>query len=613
MTEKQKKLLVRIIISACLTICGFILKSLDISIFCYLPVFIVSSLVVGYSVIIDAFNNLFHGHILDENFLMALGATGAFVLGDYTEGTIILLLYQVGELFQSVAVGNSRKSISSLMDIRADYANIIENGKLVKADPYDIEVGSEIIVLPGEKIPIDSVIITGSTELNTAALTGESMPRSVSVGDTVLSGCVNLSTDITCKTIKTFDNSTVSNILNMVENAAAKKTKTESFVTRFAKYYTPCVVFAALFLLIVPSIITGNISVWLYRAIMFLVVSCPCALVVSVPLSFFGAIGGASKSGILIKGSKYMESLADAETVVFDKTGTITNGNFRITEVFPFNCSKEALIKMAAVCEYHSSHPIAVSIKSIFDAKDCISSVSDYKIISGAGAECTYEGKKLIAGNTVLMDKYGINYKKCDKIGTAVYVAFDGNFLGSILINDTIKEASPKAVEALKKMGLKTVMLTGDKKEIAESIAKSAGIDAVYSQLLPEDKVQNLEKIISKSDKKVIYVGDGINDAPVLARADVGISMGKIGSDAAIEASDIVIMNDDISLIAKAISLSRKAIRISKQNIVFSLVVKFSMLILSVFGISNIYMAVFADVGVLILAILNSMRTLIDR
>ena len=613
MSKKQKILLFRIIVGAVLTTAGYILKAVGFSAIYYLILFIAASLTVGYSVIFEAFNNVFHGHMLDENFLMMIGAVGAFILGDYSEGTLILLIYQIGELFQSIAVGKSRKSISSLMDIKADYANIKQDGQIVKADPYDVETGTEIYILPGEKVPIDCVVVSGSSDINTAALTGESLPRTVNAGDELLSGCVNLSGDLVCKTTKTFENSTVSNILNMVENATAKKTKTESFVTRFAKYYTPAVVGAAVLLFLIPSIITGSYTVWLYRAIMFLVVSCPCALVVSVPLAFFGAIGGASKNGILIKGSKYMESLCDADTVIFDKTGTITKGNFKITQIITNNCSEEELLKFAALCEYHSSHPIALSIKERIDVSDDVGNVTDYKIISGKGAQCNYKNKVLLAGNFALMRLENIDFTPTDLIGTAVYVAYDGKFLGTLIINDSIKETSADSIRALRAMGLKTVMLTGDKYAIAKSIADKTGIDEIKAELLPEDKVKNLEGYMHKNGKKVIFVGDGINDAPVLARADIGISMGQIGSDAAIEASDIVIMNDDLSLIAKAIKISRKAIKISKENIVFSLAVKFTMLILSAFGISNIYMAIFADVGVLILAIINSMRTLATK
>ncbi len=610
MTSKQRILLTRIIISAALTVAGYIFWALDALVYFYLPIFILASLTVGYKVLSDALYGLIHGHILDENFLMTLGSIGAFILGEYAEGTIILLLYQVGELFESIAVGKSRGSISSLLNLRADYANVLRNGVLEKEEPESIEIGTEIHILPGERVPIDCVVISGESDIDTSALTGESLPQSISAGKELLSGCINLTGTVICKTVKSFENSAVSNILNMVENAASKKTQTESFVTRFAKYYTPIVVALAAVLFTVPSIFSGEVGKWGYRAIMFLVVSCPCALVVSVPLTFFGAIGGASKKGILIKGSRYIEILSKAKTAVFDKTGTITRGSFEITDICPNGVSDSELLKYAAICEYNSKHPIALSIKNAFSPEQYASCITDYKILSGKGAQCNFDGKILLAGNSVLMEENGISYIKNEALGTIVYVAYGTNFLGSIVINDTVKGEAPSCLSALKRRGFNTVMLTGDKKDIAKTIADISGIDKVYAELLPTDKVTILEDIIKNTDNPVLYVGDGINDAPVLARADIGISMGKIGSDAAIEASDIVIMNDNISLLPTAVHICKKAMRIAKQNIAFSLIIKFSMLALSVFGISNIYMAVFADVGVLILAILNSLRTM---
>ncbi len=613
MNKKQLHSLLRIIISAMLTAIGFILLARKQEIYFYLPCFVLASLTVGYTVIIGAFNGLFHGHILDENFLMMLGSAGAFILGDYAEGTVILLLYQIGELFQSIATHKSRKSISQLMDLRAEYANIEVDGAIVQVDPYEVELYGTIHILPGEKIPIDCAVISGESEIDTSALTGESLPRSVSTGDELLSGCVNLSGTLICKTLKSFEDSAVSSILNMIEGVAAKKSTTESFVTRFAKYYTPTVVLAAAALFIIPSLITGDYGEWLYRAITFLVVSCPCALVVSVPLTFFGAIGGASKKGILIKGNTYIEALSKAGSIAFDKTGTLTKGIFEVAAVHPNKISAQKLLEMAAICEYHSPHPIAASLKGYLNEKQPLEQISDYRVESGKGVCCKYEGIPLLAGNGALMEENGIKYTADTTVGTAVYVAYGGEFLGSIAIGDTLKASAADTVTQLKGLGFKTYMLTGDKLPIAEKIALEGGIDSVFAELLPDKKVEALEKIMTENPLPAVYVGDGINDAPVLSRADIGISMGQIGSDAAIEASDIVIMNDDISLLPTAVEICKKAMRISKQNIAFSITVKFGMLLLSALGISNIYMAVFADVGVLILAILNSLRTMLQK
>lgn len=611
MNKKQKNSLIRIIISFVFLLAGFAASHFALPEFICFAVFSVSLVTVGYDVIYDAFNNIFHGHMLDENFLMFIGATGAYILGNYSEGTFIMLLYQVGELFQSIAVGKSRNSVKELMNIRPDYVNIEKNGEIIKEDPYSVCENTEIIILPGEKVPIDCVVISGNSFVDTSALTGESVPVHIKSGDKVISGITNLSSKLTAMTVGTFETSTAAKILELVENATSKKSKSENFVKKFAKYYTPIVVLLAFMMFIICGIVTGNFSTWLYRSISFLVISCPCAIVVSVPLAFFGAIGGASKAGILIKGSNYMETLSECDTAVFDKTGTITEGQFKITEINTESTSKEELLRLAALCEQTSPHPIAKSILKEIPSSASLSGAKNHRVVIGKGMACEYKSKKLLVGNSALMEENQIDYKKNDSVGTAVYVAFDGKFIGSLLISDEIKPTSKDSVTALKKLGIKSsVMLTGDRKEIAENVAKSTGIDRAYSELLPNQKVEHLERIISDNDKKVFYVGDGINDAPCLARADVGIAMGSIGSDAAIEAADIVIMNDDPALIATAISISKKTVRISKENIYFAIAVKLSQLILSALGLSGIYMAVFADVGVLILAILNSMRTL---
>ena len=609
MTRKQKKLLYRIIAVALLSVMGIIVNSFLPTLIIPLIIFIAAAVLGGYDVFINAANNLIHGHMLDENLLMTLGATGAFVLGEYTEGVFILLLYQIGELFQAVAVGKSRKSISSLMDIRPDYANKIVDGGTVQVDPYELEIGDTIEIIPGEKIPVDCVVKSGNSLIDTSALTGESLPQYVKAGDELLSSSINLSSALTATVSKTFDKSTVAKILEMVENATSKKSRTENFVTAFAKYYTPIVVALALLLLIVPSLIWGDVSVWLYRSIMFLVISCPCALVVSVPLAFFGAIGGASKIGVLVKGSNYLEALSHAKTIVFDKTGTLTKGNFAVQHI-DSKIEAEKLLKLAAVCEHNSPHPIAVSIKKECDVSEELKHSRDHTVINGKGVSCIYKEKLLLAGNRDLMRDHNIPVPATEKAGTVIYIAYDNEYLGLIVVGDQIKPTSKHAISSIKKSGIKTVLLTGDRESIGTAVGKELGIDYVKTELLPNEKVAELEKIIDNSWGKVIYVGDGINDAPVLARADIGISMGAIGSDAAVEASDIVIMNDDISLLPTAIKISRRALGISKQNIVFALTVKFLWLILAALGLSNVMLSVFADVGVLIIAVLNSMRTL---
>ncbi len=609
MNKKQKTVLKRIIISAALTLAGIILNILSLPRFLSLIFFIFATIIVGYDVLIEAVNNIMHAHLLDENFLMTIGCIGAYILGDFTEGTLILLLYQIGELFQSVAVGKSRKSIAELMDIRPDYANIEKDGKIKEVDPYAIETGTEIVVFPGEKVPIDCVVLKGTSEINAASLTGESLPFTVKQGDMLLSGSINLTQKLYCNTVKTFENSAVSVILDLVENATAKKAKSENFVRRFAKYYTPSVVFSAIALCLLMTVITKDFSTWLYRSIMFLVASCPCALVVSVPLTFFGSIGAASKNGILVKGSNYFEILAKTDTVIFDKTGTLTKGNFEVTKIIKSVSNTADVLKLAAICEQGSPHPIA---KAILKYCENFEMPKGYEqtVISGKGMECKLDNKILLVGNEKLMKDHGIEIQKNDSVGTVVYVALDGNFEGTIVLNDAIKDTSYYAVKSLSQQKIKTVMLTGDKAEIANSVADKLEITEVYPELLPNNKVEITEQLLNKTKGKIVFVGDGINDAPVLARADIGVAMGNIGSDAAIEAADLVIMNDDLRLILAAINIGKKALKISKQNITFALFIKFLSLVLSLFGLINIFGAVLADVGVLIIAILNSMRTL---
>lgn len=610
MNRKQKSRLYKIITATVFLIIGVVLSKAE-----YMPyhliVFALAAAIIGYDILISAANGILSRHFLDENFLMALGFLGAFILGEFTEGVFLLILYQIGELFQSVAIGKSRKSINEILNLQPDYANIEENNEIIKVDPYEVLVGSEIIILPGEKVPIDCVVLEGFSDINTSALTGESMLNAVKPGDKLISGSVNISATLKAKTIKDFENSTAAKIMELVENATAKKTKAERFITRFAKHYTPIVVISAALLFIIPTLIFGNYSRWLYRSISFLVVSCPCALVISVPLAFFGAIGKASSAGILIKGSQYLETLSNVETFVFDKTGTLTKGNFKILNVVPNGTTKERLIKLAAISEYNSPHPIAAAIKSGCDVKEEIKLSSEHTLIGGKGVICKYAGSEIITGTCTLLAENGIDVPEINEDATLVFVAYENKYLGHITIGDEIKPNAAEFILALKKAGIKnTVILTGDKQSTANKVAKAIGINEVHSQLLPQDKVSALEDIIKKSKGKTAYVGDGINDAPVLARADIGFSMGNLGSDAAIEASDIVILNDDLNGIIKAIKISRKAGRISKQNIAVSLIIKFAALALSVAGLSTIYMAVFADVGVLIIAILNSLRML---
>ena len=578
-------------------------------------VFIASYLIVGLEIVLKAIRNITRGKVFDENFLMAVATIGAFGIGEFPEAVAVMLFYQVGELFQSYAVDKSRKSISSLMDIRPDYANVKRENEVLKVSPEEVKIGELIVVKPGEKVPLDGVIEEGKSMLDTSSLTGESMPQDVSAGDSVLSGCINKSGLLTIKVTKEFGESTVSKILDLVENASSKKSKSENFITKFAKYYTPAVVIIAVLLAIVPPIIIKGavFTDWLYRALTFLVVSCPCALVISIPLGFFGGIGGASKKGILVKGSNYLEAIAQTEIVVFDKTGTLTQGKFEVQKIEAVEIEKEELLELAAYAENHSNHPISLSVKDAYKNKIDMQKITQTEEIAGLGVKAVIDGKKVLVGNDKLMVESGIEYKKLADIGTILYVAIDNKFAGYIVIADKIKGDSKKTIEILKENNIKkTVMLTGDKKQVGEHVADILGLDEVYTELLPDGKVKKVEELLKqKSEKgKLVFVGDGINDAPVLALADIGIAMGGLGSDAAIEAADVVIMTDEPSKIGNAIQISKKTMRIVRENIIFSLVVKIAVLILTACGLSTMWEAVFADVGVSIIAILNSLRAL---
>ena len=609
----MKKRLYKIIISAILFIIAIIisLKSEWIS----RSIFIVSYIIVGYEILKKAFRNITRGKVFDENFLMSVATIGAFAIGEFPEAVAVMLFYQVGELFQSYAVDKSRKSISNLMDIRPDYANLLKDEKEEKVDPDEIKIGDIIIVKPGEKVPLDGIVIEGSSMLDTKALTGESIPKKAIVGAEVLSGCINKEGILKIKVTKEFEESTVSKILDLVENASSKKSKSENFITKFAEFYTPIVVIIAVILAIIPPLILKNTSwtVWIYRALSFLVVSCPCALVISIPLSFFGGIGGASKQGILIKGSNYLEALSKTEAVVFDKTGTLTEGVFEVQKIMASGLAEEELIEIAAHAEGYSSHPIANSIKLAYGKEINNKKIIDIKELPGKGILANIEGKNVLIGNEKLMQENNINYKKLEEVGTILYMSIDNNFAGAILISDKIKKDSNKAIKELKSHGIKkTIMLSGDKKEVAESISKELGMDGVYSELLPTDKVEKFEELLKNKSKnsKIAFAGDGINDAPVLALADIGIAMGALGSDSAIEAADIVIMTDEPSKIVTAIKLSKKTMKIVKENIVFAIFVKVLVLLLTALGITSMWWAVFADVGVSIIAIINSLRML---
>ena len=580
-----------------------------------IALFIISYIIVGGDVVKRAVKNIFKGQVFDENFLMSIATIGAFFIGEYPEGIAVMLFYQVGELFQSYAVGKSRKSIASLMDIRPDYANVKKGDELVKVDPDEVQIGDIIVIKAGEKIPLDGKVIEGSSMIDTSALTGESIPREVEVGSDILSGCININGVITAEVTKEFGESTVSKILDLVENASSKKSNSEQFITKFARYYTPVVVIIAVFLAIIPPLVIdgATFSDWIYRALAFLVVSCPCALVISIPLSFFGGIGGASKKGILVKGSNYLEALAETEIVVFDKTGTLTKGVFNVQEIHPEGVSKEELLELTAYVESYSNHPISLSLKRAYGKEIDNGRISDVEEISGHGVIATVDGKKVMAGNIKLMKMMDIPYFKGELIGTAVHVAVNNKYIGYIVIADEVKPDSAQAIKELKAANIKQiVMLTGDNKSVGSKVAKELGVDKVYAELLPADKVEKLEELFSqKSTKgKLAFVGDGINDAPVLARADIGIAMGGLGSDAAIEAADIVIMTDEPSKIATAMKISKKTLKIAHQNIVFAIGIKIIVLILSAFGITTMWAAIFADVGVTIIAVLNAFRAL---
>lgn len=577
-----------------------------------ITIYVIAYLVVGFEVLKEAIENIFKGKVFDENFLMTIATIGAFAIGEYPEAVTVMLLYQVGETFQDYAVDNSKKSIENLMNIRPDFANVLRENAEIKVNPEEVKVGEIIIVKPGEKIPLDGKVIEGESMLDTTALTGESVPRKANTGDNVFSGCINQTGVLRIQVNKEFGESTVSKILNLVENAEDKKSKSENFITKFAKYYTPVVVILAVIIATVPPIVIKEASFteWLYRALSFLVVSCPCALVISIPLSFFAGIGGASKIGVLIKGGNYLEALANVNTVVFDKTGTLTKGVFEVQKVEEVGASKKDIIKYSAYAENYSNHPIAVSIKKAYNENIDEKLISDIKEISGKGISVKIENRQVLVGNEKLMQESNIEYTKCNEIGTVVYVAIENKYAGYILISDEIKEDSFKAIKELKDNKKQTIMLTGDKKEVGENVAKKLGMDKVYTELLPDGKVKKVEELIKQKNGTLAFVGDGINDAPVLALSDIGIAMGGLGSDAAIEAADIVIMTDEPSKINKAIKISKKAMRIVKQNIVFAISIKALVLVLSAVGIATMWEAVFADVGVSVIAVLNAIRIL---
>ena len=616
MNKKQKKMLIRIIIAAVLIVVFSLLPAEG---YLRLVLFMIPYLVIGYDILKKAFKGILNKQVFDENFLMAVATVGAILLGDYSEGVAVMLFYQIGELFQSYAVGKSRRNISELMDIRPDYANIEKDGTLEQVDPDEVEIGTIIVVQPGEKVPIDGVITEGTSTLNTSALTGESLPRDAKAGDEVISGCINMTGLLKIRTTKEFGESTVSKILELVENSSSRKSRSENFISKFAKYYTPAVCYGALALAFIPPIvllIMGKSAMWgdwIYRALTFLVISCPCALVISIPLSYFAGIGGASNQGILVKGSNYLETLAQTKYVVFDKTGTMTQGVFEVSGIHHNEMPDEKLLEYAALAECSSSHPISKSLQKAYGKPIDRNRVTDIEEISGNGVIAKVDGISVAAGNTKLMNRLGIAYQDCHHVGTVVHMAIDGKYAGHILISDIIKPHAKEAIAELKKAGIsKTVMLTGDSKRVADQVAEELGIQEVYSELLPADKVSRVEELLNqKSEKdKLAFVGDGINDAPVLSRADIGIAMGALGSDAAIEAADIVLMDDDPLKISKAIKIARKCIRIVYENIYFAIGIKVLCLILGALGIANMWMAIFADVGVMIIAVLNAIRTL---
>ena len=625
MNKKQKKMLLRIILTFILFMVLLVLEHTGVLEKLQSPVllffiYLIPYLMIGYDIIYKAARNISHGQVFDENFLMMIATFGAFGVKEYSEAVAVMLFYQVGELFQSYAVGKSRQSISDMMNICPEYANVEEDGSLIQVDPDDVEVGTVIVIKPGERIPLDGVVVEGESMIDTAALTGESVPRKAKPGDEIISGCVNGSGTLKVKTTKVFDDSTVAKILELVENASSKKAKVENFITRFAKYYTPVVTIGAVVLAILPPLILGGgWGEWIQRACIFLVISCPCALVISVPLGFFGGIGAASKIGVLVKGSNYLEAVAEMNTIVFDKTGTLTKGEFNVTEVLPekeSGISGEELLELAAYGEGYSNHPIANSIREAYEKPLSMERVTKAEEVAGHGIHALIDGKEVYLGNAKLMMAQKISYTENRSMGTVVYVACEGKFAGTIVISDTIKEGAKEAISDMKRVGVKKcVMLTGDRKEAAEAVAAELGLDEVQAELLPGDKVTQVESLLKNQGEKekLAFVGDGINDAPVLTRADIGIAMGSMGSDAAIEAADVVLMDDDVRKIAAVVRISRKTLKIVKENIVFALGIKALVLILGAFGLANMWEAVFADVGVSVIAILNSMRTLKDK
>ena len=612
MTKKIKKKLIRIIISFILLVIAFILKLDNVIINDIL--FIISYLIVGYDIILKALRNITRGKVFDENFLMTIATIGAFFIGEFPEAVAVMLFYQVGELFQSYAVDKSRKSVASLMDIRPDYANVYRNEEINKVNPNDVNIGEIILIKPGEKIPLDGIVVEGNSLLNTLALTGESMPKSVTDGDEVLSGCINNEGILKVKVTKKFGESTVSKILDLVENASSRKSKSENFISKFAKYYTPIVVIIAILLAFIPPLILdSNFKTWIYRALSFLVVSCPCALVISIPLSFFGGIGASSKIGVLVKGSNYLEALANTEIVVCDKTGTLTKGIFKVQKINAIDYSKEDLLRYTSYAENYSNHPIALSIKEAYGKDINEKLVTKTKEIKGKGVIAKVDSKEVLVGNEKLMEEYNVDYKKSNSIGTIIYIAIDKKYAGSIIISDKIKDDVYKAVKEFRENNVKKiVMLTGDREEISKNVSKELKLDNYYAELLPQDKVKKLETLMQEKsiDGKLVFIGDGINDAPVLALSDIGVAMGGLGSDAAIEAADIVIMTDEPSKLANAIKISKKTMQIVKENIVFAITVKILVLLLSALGATTLWCAVFADVGVSVIAIINALRIL---
>ena len=615
MTPKQKKMLTRIAVSAVLFgAAEGLTRAVSLPGWAVLTVFLVPYLVIGWDILWRAARNIAHGQVFDENFLMALATLGALAIGEYPESVFVMLFYQVGEFFQSWAVGRSRQSIAALMDIRPDYANLEENGSTRRVDPEDVTVGETIVIRPGERVPLDGVVLEGVSTLNTAALTGESLPRDIQPGDDVISGCVNLTGVLRVRTTKEFGDSTVAKILDLVENAGSRKARSEQFITRFARWYTPVVVGSAVLLAVLPPLITGgDWAKWLEQALIFLVISCPCALVISVPLTFFGGIGGASRQGVLVKGSNYLEALARTETVVFDKTGTLTRGVFNVTAIHPDECSEARLLELAALAESYSTHPIARSLREAYGLDIEEGRVTGVEELAGRGVKAEVDGRPVYVGNDRLMEEVGASWHPCHHVGTTVHVAFRGEYLGHIVISDEIKPDAREAIAALKRAGIRrTVMLTGDAQTVGEAVGRELGLDEVHAQLLPADKVDRVERLLAEKSPKgtLAFVGDGINDAPVLSRSDVGIAMGALGSDAAIEAADVVLMDDKPSKIAAAISIARRTLSIARQNIIFALGVKAVFLIMGLFGVANLLEALFADVGVSVLAILNAARAL---